>query len=111
MPRLKEGASVPRGASLEDLERHKASIMREMEKNRGADKKEVDGLKSDLAEANEWIKARKKADEAREEGSETTIVVPPNTMAPEARNENKVTDEHNAPKSDEAKKRTWKSLW
>jgi hypothetical protein len=110
MPRLKENA--PSGATLQDLERHKATLLREIEKNRGDDKKEVDDLKRQLAEANEFIKARKKADEAREQGdATTTIVVPPNTMAPSNAQENKPTGDNNGPTPEPTSRKGWKNLW
>jgi hypothetical protein len=112
MPRLKENATPPSGASLQDLERHKAAIMREIEKSRGEDKKEVDKLRADLDEANEWIKARKKADDSREDqDGGTTIVVPPNTMAPQAGGETRPTTEGNGPSDQPTKGKGWKGLW
>lgn len=112
MPRLKETAAPPTGASLADLERHKAQITRELEQKRGEDSKRVDKLESDLAEANEWIKARKKADEAREDQEgHTTIVVPPQTTAPTNGPETATTGEHNQPSSEENSRKGWKKLW
>lgn len=112
MPRLKEGANPPSGASLQDLERHKAQIMREIEQARGNDAKRVDQLEADLKEAKEFIAARKKVDEAKGgQDDGTTIVVPPNTLAPQAGNETKPTGEENGPSDTAPSKRGWKRLW
>lgn len=68
---------------LEDLERYRAAIRREMEEHHNATAAEMQQLREQLAQANEWIEKQKKAEEEREKnkGDETTLVVPPHQLA------------------------------
>ena len=83
------------GASLEDLERWKANIRRELEQSRdearSADqqelealRKEIAALKEDLEKANQWISSKEKeqADRTQVKGDQSTMVVPPHQLTP-----------------------------
>lgn len=83
------------GASLEDLERWKASIRRELEQardeTRHADQQEIEQLRGEitrlteaLQKANEWIEKREKEQSERTavKGDQSTMVVPPHQLQP-----------------------------
>lgn len=73
----------PVGLSLEDLEKHKADIRKELEEGRNLDKSEREALKQQLSEIQDFIKKLEKAQKEREEtkGDHTTIVVPPSQLS------------------------------
>lgn len=104
------------GASLADLERWKASIVREFETARTADKQEKEELRQALAQANEWIAEQKKAQEERQKArdTESTIVVPPERVLagqPPQDERMKPGDEHHADGDQSRRKGGWKRIW
>ena len=67
---------------LEQLERYRAEIRREIEESRNEDRATINELKEQLKTANDYIEEQKKAIRDREEskGKESTIVVPPDQV-------------------------------
>ena len=71
------------GISLEQWERYKADLRRELEQQKDASAKEINELKEALQDATDFIKELKDGLAAREEAKEdnTTIVVPPDQLS------------------------------
>jgi seryl-tRNA synthetase len=77
---------APKGndVSLEDLEKYRAEIRRELEEARSADKSERDELKEELKKVNDWIAEQRKAQEKKAESDDKhTMVVPPANITPQ----------------------------
>lgn len=97
-------------ASVAQLERYRGELQRDLEKLKTEDSAEKEELRRRLDQAESWIEDRKKADADRDKVKEdsTTIVVPPNTVAPSGRPENQPTNEGNSPSGSEGKRGGWK---
>lgn len=114
MPRRSEGERVKvSDATVAQLERYRGELQREIESIKTQDSAEKDELRRRLDEAESWIADRRKADEDRDKVKEdnTTIVVPPSTVAPTDRGEQAPTNQNNEPRGGDAPKRRWKSLY
>jgi flagellar motility protein MotE (MotC chaperone) len=89
-----EQRHVP-GVTLEQLERHKAELRRELEESRTKDQGQIAELKQQIAEFSEFIKEQKKALLERENKSDSqhTLVVPPPELLASLREQDKPADE------------------
>lgn len=93
-PEVKE-VHIPPDISKADLERHRGEIQAEIKQLRDelaelhtGDKTEREELKAQIAKHEEVIEAYRKAEEEREKvkGSSSTMVLPPNDIAPQQPN-------------------------
>lgn len=96
------------GATLEDMERHKASLQAELSELKVGDVKEKEELRADIKELKEYIDAQKKADSERDkiDSSKTTMVVPPADVAPSQPTPTPTTTNESG-----NKRSKWKDIW
>lgn len=111
MPRRSGTTVKVSDASAAQLERYRGEIQRELERARTEDKAEVAELQRRLDEATEWISDRKKADSDRDaaKDDQTTIVVPPSTVAPQPSHETRSTND--PPSGQESRRGGWKRFY
>lgn len=109
MPSRSGGTKVKvSDATQTQLETYVKDIERRLNSLSASDSAEKEELKRRLDEAEGWISDRKKADADRDKVKDdnTTIVVPPSTVAPSDRQETRSTSD--APSGSEQRKGGWK---
>jgi seryl-tRNA synthetase len=114
-PKEEPKHTVP-SVSLEQLERHKAELRRELEESRAKDHGQIAELKEQISELAEFIKEQKKAllEKESKSDSEHTLVVPPPELLASLRGQDQAVDENtiNEPTGGEDRRRKgWKRIW
>lgn len=114
----------PPGVSREDLERHRATVQRELQeliteaKNADAEEKrklneEISELRDKVTAQTEWIDQAKIREDEREKSASTehTIVTPPAHLSPTQPSPTAPVEPSNAGEPTPEKSKGWKKYW